>query len=178
MNREEIARLSLLRYLESTEASDENSQIRVVISTLTNIWNLPPIASLPQTPWLPDCIPDGDADPHHSIVHACASLGRGHFDAALASLAGGTEKCESLEVLNIRTAAYLKRGNLEEAIRNCARAIEINPQNATAHIRMVQALLGMKRVPEARAAYRHGLECCPTDEVLRDLQIAVGSNDP
>jgi tetratricopeptide (TPR) repeat protein len=175
MNRNDLARVLVLRYLESTGGK---SEIRDVISLLKGIWNIADVdfAADPQLPSLVDLVPSISID-EVRLFDGRVLMGRGHFDAAVASLSEGVDQFAPVTAFTERAAAHLKRGNIEDAILDCACALERDPNNPTAHVRMIHALWSARRIEDAHSAYRRALDCCPADEALRDLHVIIGSVD-
>lgn len=65
-----------------------------------------------------------------------------------------------------RSAAYLKVGEPEEALKDAERVIQLNPKYAKGHIRKACALHVMKKYTGEVNAYQTGLKHCPGDEAL------------
>ena len=73
-----------------------------------------------------------------------------------------------------RSAAYLRKGELVNALEDAGRCIAINPSYHKGHIRRVAVYHEMEEYEDAIDAYREGLEHCPDDKTLqRGLKEAI-----
>ena len=66
-----------------------------------------------------------------------------------------------------RSAAYLKKGEGNNALEDANSCIALNPQFAKGYSRKGAALHGLKRYNDSIAAYKEGLEKFPTDAGLK-----------
>lgn len=72
-----------------------------------------------------------------------------------------------------RSAAYLKRGKLNEALQDANACVKMKGDYPKGHLRRGAALFEMKRFDDARIAYQQGLKYCPNDKALVEgLQAA------
>lgn len=66
-----------------------------------------------------------------------------------------------------RSAAWLKLGNPEEALKDADKCIKLKPKYHKGHARKATALHALKRYPEEIKAYKYGLKYCPDEEALK-----------
>ena len=66
-----------------------------------------------------------------------------------------------------RSAAYLRLGKQEEALRDAERCIKIKATYAKGHVRKAAAFHAMKRFEDEYKAIREGIRMCPHDETLQ-----------
>ncbi|CAB9514700.1 Hsp70-Hsp90 organizing protein 2 [Seminavis robusta] len=66
-----------------------------------------------------------------------------------------------------RSAAYLKKGDLLEALEDAGQCISIKPNYHKGHIRRVAVYHQMEEYEDAIEAYKAGLEHCPNDKTLQ-----------
>jgi len=66
-----------------------------------------------------------------------------------------------------RSAAHLRLGNHEEALRDAERCIKIKSTYAKGHVRKAAAFHAMKRFDDEYKAIREGLRICPQDDTLK-----------
>lgn len=66
-----------------------------------------------------------------------------------------------------RSAAYLRLGKQEEALRDADRCIKIKATYAKGHVRKAAAFHAMKRYDDEHKAIREGIRMCPHDETLQ-----------
>ncbi|MBN2476190.1 MAG: tetratricopeptide repeat protein [Pirellulales bacterium] len=97
--------------------------------------------------------------PHglHLLGVACHQQGKnqeavGYFDLAI-PLAEPTA-----EIYNNRAAARLSAGQIDEAIEDCRRALEINPHYFLAHNNLAHALNELERYEEAEQSCRRAMD--------------------
>lgn len=89
-----------------------------------------------------------------------------HFSAALAEE-------EDAPCLALRSSAYQKLGNLEDALKDAGKSIDINPEYARGHFRRACIFSAMKDPEQEIQAYELGLAKCPDDKSLqKGLEIA------
>ena len=67
-----------------------------------------------------------------------------------------------------RSAAHLRLGNHEEALRDAERCIKIKATYAKGHVRKAAAFHAMKRFDDEYKAIREGIRMCPDDETLKN----------
>jgi len=65
-----------------------------------------------------------------------------------------------------RSAAYLKNGQHEEALKDAEACIKLDPKFVKGYSRKGTALVAMKQFDDAILAYKAGLKECPDDESL------------
>lgn len=66
-----------------------------------------------------------------------------------------------------RSAAFLRVGKQEEALRDADRCIKIKATYAKGHVRKAAAFHAMKRYDDEYKAIREGIRMCPHDETLQ-----------
>lgn len=66
-----------------------------------------------------------------------------------------------------RSAAWLKMGNPEEALKDADKCIKIKPKYHKGHARKATALHALKRYSDEVKAYKYGLKYCPDEEALK-----------
>ncbi|CAB9515833.1 Stress-induced-phosphoprotein 1 [Seminavis robusta] len=66
-----------------------------------------------------------------------------------------------------RSAAHLRLGNHDEALRDAERCIKIKASYAKGHVRKAAAFHAMKRYDDEFKAIREGIRFCPHDETLK-----------
>lgn len=76
-----------------------------------------------------------------------------------------------------RSAAHMRRGTYEDALKDAEKAIKIKPKYAKGHVRKAAALHAMKKYDEEVKAIRDGLKACPDDPTLQQgLEAAKRTN--
>mmetsp|Transcript_11372 Transcript_11372/g.36375 ORF Transcript_11372/g.36375 Transcript_11372/m.36375 type:complete len:220 (+) Transcript_11372:73-732(+) len=70
--------------------------------------------------------------------------------------------------VNLNLAAvYIKQGKFDKAATVARKAIEIDADNAKAHLRLGQALMGTKSFDEAKKSLVHGAKLAPQEKLIR-----------
>lgn len=67
-----------------------------------------------------------------------------------------------------RSAAWLKLGNPEEALKDADKCIKLKPKYHKGHARKATALHALKRYSDEVKAYKYGLKYCPDEEALKN----------
>lgn len=76
-----------------------------------------------------------------------------------------------------RSAAHMRRGTYEDALKDAEKAIKIKPKYAKGHVRKAAALHAMKKYDEEIVAIKEGLKVCPDDTTLKQgLEAAKRNN--
>jgi tetratricopeptide (TPR) repeat protein len=181
MYRADVVRCLIVEYLEAAAPPPDpwGERYLDVVSTLRQIWGIEDASDHPGCPPLATllfALPDEDGV--HEIRAECArvAVGCGDFDRSIRAIGGllprGREG--SARLLLERSGALLKKGQFADAAADCESVVRIDPQNPTCHLRLVYALLAMKRDDQARAAFRRALDCCPDDAAIRDFATVMG----
>lgn len=81
-----------------------------------------------------------------------------------------------------RSAAYLSKGDAENALHDAEQCVKISPQWAKGYSRKGAALHSLRRYDEGEEAYREGLAIAPSDDGLKsglnEIQKAKESTGP
>lgn len=76
-----------------------------------------------------------------------------------------------------RSAAHMRRGTYEDALKDAEKAIKIKPKYAKGHVRKAAALHAMKKYDQEAVAIKEGLKVCPDDTTLKQgLEAAKRNN--
>jgi stress-induced-phosphoprotein 1 len=76
-----------------------------------------------------------------------------------------------------RSAAYLKKGDFEAALKDASKCISLNRKNHKGYGRKGAAYHAMKRYDKAISTYKEGLKVCPDEEhLLKGLAAAKRAN--
>ena len=68
-----------------------------------------------------------------------------------------------------RANAYLELENFEECIKDCVKAIEIEPSFPKSYYRKAKALINLERLTEALETLKVGLEIEPDNDIIKTL---------
>jgi Ca2+-binding EF-hand superfamily protein len=71
-----------------------------------------------------------------------------------------------------RSAAYIKLGDYEHALKDANKCIALNPKNHKGYGRKGAAYHAMKKYDRAISAYKDGLRECPDDENLSNTKVS------
>jgi tetratricopeptide (TPR) repeat protein len=175
MDKTNIARRLVVRYLESCVASDpeHEEEFSVSIECLKTIWAIQDTSvPLPGVNSLIDLIPDRTIDKERGVqlkLEGNAALRDGNYDLALAKYteAIAADPTEPTFYCN-RAAVRSKQGEHALAIPDCQKAIELDPKYATAYSRLGFAHFSLNQNDKAREAYERGIRACPDNQQLRD----------
>lgn len=181
MDKEQIARCLIVKYLEDCAAQDKEhaDELSVSIECLRNIWNITePQIVVPGVASLVSIIPDPKYDTERAVslkVEGNDALKAGNLDLAMAKYteAISVDPTQATFYCN-RAAVYSKKGEHLKAIDDCEKAIALDPKYVTAYSRLGFAYFQLKRVDDARKAYERGLRACPDSQALKDNLKSIG----
>ena len=80
------------------------------------------------------------------------------------------------ELHSLRAAAHLRLSAFQLAIADGLKAVDLNPTNVKAHVRLARAFMGVDNLPSARNTCKYGIEClqspaaAPIKELLEELE--------
>jgi stress-induced-phosphoprotein 1 len=96
------------------------------------------------------------------------ALQAGNFDEAIKAYSDAIAIDPNDHVFySNRSAAYLSKGDAENALADGMKCIEINPSWPKGYTRKGAALHALKRYDEAKNVYEQGLQIAPTDSGLK-----------
>ena len=181
MNKEQVARCLILQYLENCANTDAEhiDELGVSIDCLKNLWGIEnPEVKLPGVKSILDLIPDVAYDAEKAVDlknQGNKALQSGNVDEAI-RLYSEAIKCDPTQYVfySNRAAAYSKKDNYEEAIKDAEKAISLKPDFPKSYSRLGFALWKLGRVEEARDAYKRGIRSCEDNQSLKDNLASLG----
>ena len=84
---------------------------------------------------------------------------RGEFKEAIAIFDRAIGHAPSVQLLDNRAACHEKLNNLQAALKDAKKAIQLHREDATGYLRAGRVLVNMEKEPVALEIYTHGLKC-------------------
>ena len=185
MDKENIARCLIIKYLESCAANETKNvdELEVSIDCLKNLWGIEdPKVNLPGVNSIVDLIPDITYDPQKAVEfknQGNQALGQGNTDEAI-RLYTEAIKCDPSQYVfySNRSAAYTKKEDYDNAIKDAEKAISLNPSFPKSYSRLGFALWKLGRIEEARQAYQRGIRSCTDNQALKENLASLDQSNP
>lgn len=131
------------------------------------------------TQWFRKCIEYGSDSRQLTELARFSPREIGKLDAALIHSCVTTMDSEKATSVGCQFAGDVFRisGQLDEAVVACRRAIELDPQNAAAHVSLGHTFRAQNKPDDAIAEYRKAMECDPeNDRLCHDIAKSLSGD--